>query len=574
MSMKKRTAILSAIILLVSSLAGCGESGTVISEADDHVVTATKNEGITEDADSDTASNQNEAGISTDNDRSGQRLFGDGQGDAEGSDALRMINTYFDESKYTEDKREIYFQCFGNHILCSFDAEKQYPRLAKTLRELADDEEKFFRNEIRDSDSDALDFAKDMRADGTEAYYSHYASDVLKRADSKCVSIVRIMNGYLGGAHPDYYYETYNISSKTGSKIKLSDVINSQEDLNKILEQKLLADYPDVEFFGLSESLADYDMSINESGEDAEGNYLYAYDFTLDPDGIAFYFSPYGISAYAYGDQVVKILYDEEPSLFKEDYSAGGGYISYLTDRENKYATQSIAESISISKDDYDENGSFKKIEVEKAGRTVEIGDLYFYGLTAYILSDEEYGDFVYLIASTDNDWRQLFVVDINKDKPELVDVSGNLSYTYNEYIDGNNGIYGSVLPTDANGMELAARCDLLSTYNAYGSFKAASDGTPELIGKYLTVPNGYVLTSLADLETEIVDDDGKTVERSVTIPKGEEFTLYRTDGSGIVDAKLSDGRIVRLNVSKEYPHVVNGGLTDEKLFDGLRYAG
>ena len=451
MSMKKRIAVLFAVLFLVSSMTGCGESGKVISEADDHVVTAAENESGTEDTAvaSDTAADESE--ISTSSDKSGESLFGSDQGDTGNTDNLRMINTYFDESKYTEDKRELYFQCFGNHILCAFDAEKQYPRLAKALRELADDEEKFFRDEIRESDQDAIDFARDMRVDGTEAYYSHYASDVLKRADSRCVSIVRILNGYLGGAHPDYYYETYNISPRTGTKIKLSDVINDQEELNKILEQKLLADYPDVEFFGLSESLADYDMSINESGEDAEGNYIYAYDFTLDPDGIAFYFSPYGISAYAYGDQVVKILYDEEPSLFKEDYSMGGGYISYLTDRGNKYGTQSIAESISISKEDYDENGSFQRIEVEKAGSKVEIADLHFYGLTSFIASDEEHGCFVYLIVNTDNDEKQLFVVDLNKDEPELVEADVDISEICGDYIDADNGLYGSLLPTDVS---------------------------------------------------------------------------------------------------------------------------
>ncbi len=125
--------------------------------------------------------------------------------------------------------------------------------------------------------------------------------------------LVRISNGYLGGAHPDFYYETWNIDPSTGKEILLSDVISSQEKLNEILEQKLLADYPDVEYFGLKDSLAEYDMSLKESEEKDDGDFLYAYEFTLDPDGISFYFSPYGVSAYAYGDQVVKILYDEDP---------------------------------------------------------------------------------------------------------------------------------------------------------------------------------------------------------------------------------------------------------------------
>ena len=54
----------------------------------------------------------------------------------------------------------------------------------------------------------------------------------------------------------------------------------------------------------------------------------------------------------------------------------------------------------------------------------------------------------------------------------------------------------------------------------------------------------------------------------------GEDYTLYRTDGKGIVDAKLSDGKIVRLEVSEELPHKINGVISEDKLFDGMHYAG
>ena len=69
--------------------------------------------------------------------------------------------------------------------------------------------------------------------------------------------------------------------------------MTDQKKLNDVLEKKLTEDYPDVEFFDLKESLGEYDMSITE-GKDEDDGYHYAYDFTLDPDGVSFYFSPYG----------------------------------------------------------------------------------------------------------------------------------------------------------------------------------------------------------------------------------------------------------------------------------------
>ena len=75
------------------------------------------------------------------------------------------------------------------------------------------------------------------------------------------------------------------------------------------------------------------------------------------------------------------------------------------------------------------------------------------------------------------------------------------------------------------------------------------------------------------------MDEAGEVTEKDVKLPAGTTFTLYRTDGksgegeTGIVDTKLADGRIVRLNVTTDYPHLVNG--TDENdTFETLYYAG
>ena len=571
--MKKKTVIVALLLILAIAFSGCGNSEETVYEenvrtdetqsADD---TAKNASGADEEKSEEEKSSEEKTGEDS--------LFG-GSGTEEDADRLRLINTYFDMSKYTDGEGYVYFQCFGNHILCTPESGSSHPELAKTLKRISDDEEAFFADEISKYERDAFEYEEEARAAGADGYYYSYADDVLKRADDKCVSIVRVMKGYLGGAHPDYYYETYNVDPSTGKDIIMSDVITDQEKLNKILEQKLVADYPDVEYFGLEDSLAEYDIKLKEGSEDPDGNYHYAYNFTLDPDGVSFYFSPYGISAYAFGDQVVKILYDEEPSLFKKDYSHSGGYISYLTEAENKYSFGGTAEELKISREEYDQNDYFSKINIYKGSKELSLGDMDYYSLKAFTAHTDDDRDYLYIIANMDNDYKDFYAVDLSKDAPAEVKLDGSLSYTYCDYINEKENIYGSVLSLDPNDMELGVRCDLLSTYNATGKFKVGDDGKLIMKDGYLVIPEDvFVLTSKADLKADIVDESGKVKEEDVTIPEGSKYTLYRTDAKSIVDAYLEDGRIVRLEISGNNPRKVNDQFSCDDLFDGMIYAG
>ncbi|MCR5053795.1 MAG: hypothetical protein K6A69_03025, partial [Lachnospiraceae bacterium] len=77
----------------------------------------------------------------------------------------------------------------------------------------------------------------------------------------------------------------------------------------------------------------------------------------------------------------------------------------------------------------------------------------------------------------------------------------------------------------------------------------------------------------------DIIDENGSVISENEVIPAGSSFTLYRTDGKNndgdeaIVDAILSDGRIVRLKVTIGYPNTING-VDEFELFEMLYYAG
>ncbi len=561
--MKKKTVLLIISLLLFVSAAGCGHSKE----------TNFPKSNFAASADTDTeeeVSPKKKKSLSGDKAGEGS-LSADTAGDGSGS--LRLVRTYFDLSRSTENDGFIYFQSFGNHIYCTLETETAHPKLAKVLRNIADEEEKDFKAEIKEYERDAFEYEESVRSSGGEGYYYHYSDDIVKRADNKCVSIVRVMNGYLGGAHPDFYYQTFNLDTSTGAEIPLSDVISDQGKLNEILERKLLEDYPDVEFFGLKDSLAEYNMSLTAQSDDEENEYIY--DFTLDPDGVSFYFSPYGISAYAYGDQVVKILYEEEPSLFKKDYAAGGAFVSHLTDMDNKYGFNGKAEKIKVERDDYDDNNYFGSINVYKGNNMLTVGDLYYYSQASFLAHTGNGKDFAYVFANMDNDYKQLFCIDLNGSAPVQTELDADMKYCFADYLDEASGIYGVILPMDPDSLDLGVRCDMLSSYTASGEFEVLDNGKLRLKDKYLMIPEDtFVLTALTDFKADIVDEDGMVKENGADIAKDSELTLYRTDGVGIVDAKLGDGRIVRLNVDGDYPHKINDSVNEDKLFKGMMYAG
>ncbi len=568
--MKRKTALLVLLSILLIMPAGCGKTTKIVSEKIDRSSASDSDkEDVSEEKESAKEKEPSEKG-SEDSVSSDAAKDGDGK--------YRLVRTYFDQSKSTESGGYTYFQCFGDHIICSLETETEYPKLAKALRELSEKEESEFREEIKKFDRDAFEYEESVRSSGGTGYYYHYASDLLKRADEKCVSIVRVLNGYLGGAHPDYYYETYNFDPSTGERIVLADVVANKEKLNEILEKKLLEDYPDVEFFGLKDSLAEYDMTLEDSEDredDDDGDHSYAYSFSLDPDGVSFYFSPYGISAYAYGDQVVKILYDEEPSLFTKDYSSKGGYVSFLTDYDNKYSIESIAEKLKVEMDDYDVNNYFHTLDIYKGKQNLKLEDVYYYNQASFMVDNTDDKKFLYIFGAMDNDYKELTGIDLNGNTLEEVQLDPNFRYCYSGYYDEASGIYGVVLPLYPDNMELGVHCDLLSTYTASGYFEVLDNGRLKLKDKYLIIPEGvFVLTAKQEFKADVVDEDGIIRDKDVAIPKGSELTLLRTDGVAIVDATLSDGRIIRLNLDGDFPHKVNNSTDAETLFDGMMFAG
>jgi hypothetical protein len=560
--MKRRIVSIALIcMMVVTAVAGCG-SKEAPATAEEAATEAGEDSAATEEA------KEEQAAESADETADTAQESGE-----EESAGLNIIDTGFYFNEYHGKDGTLSYECQGNHILCAPWSEKSFPGLAGRLQELADSEDKELKQIVSDSSKDASDFSEEMSTPDFSAYFYYNVDEAIRRADEKCISLLRYGSVFEGGAHPSAYYETYNIDPQTGDDILLSDVVSDDEALTKMLKDKLTKEYPDVPFFGLDESLAEY--RINPASGTDEFGYIY----TFEPDGITFYFPQYALCPYAYGVQIVKVLYSEAGSLIKRDMSGNTGFISYLVFDENAYGAGD-GSVMKVSVDRYNEDGYndgyYTSIIVTKDGESTEIKDSYYYNLDSFYVHTDDNKNYVYVITTSDNDYKALYVFSLDGEKPEEVKDGTYMSYGFDGDYDEEKDMSYTLPPLEPSDMLLNVRCDLLSTYGAVGHYKVSESGAPELTEDYLTVMGEHELTSKAELKADIVDEDGNTVEKDAAIPAGETYTLYRTDPTGkkFVDAKLSDGRIARLNVSGSYPHVVNDGLSEEDLFEMLYYAG
>ena len=480
---------------------------------------------------------------------------------------IRLFGHYFNNSKYDSKTYNTYLDCRGSTVYCTEETAKAYPKLAAALEKTADkilqDADQFSSEE----DKAAHDFSKE----GGTGRYMDTAFSVVKRADEKAVSIEYEGYTFTGGAHGMYWYASRNIDPATGEEIKLSDVVKDQGKLNELLLAELDARYPDMAIAERENLFEAYDMNVTATDLTKA-----AYTFTLDPDGICFYFSTYDLGSYADGVQVVKLLYSAAPDLFVRDYSVSGGYVSGLVGKSlYDFGGDGTLDEIRFIGIEEELNQYFTGVYVEKNGKELK-SDLYSYSMDTFVVHTEDNRDYLYVVAHMDNDGSNLLIFDLGGEMPSLVGDTGyGLCNTGLE----EKKIYGYELMTDIHDFTLTLRCDLLATFTATFQTSVGADGKPVLPEDgYYAVPESIsTLESAKAFKADIVDESGQAVSKDVEIPAGEKFKLIRTDGNTVVDARLSDGRLARLELERgddSFLATVNGQLSEEEAFKTLYYAG
>jgi len=442
-------------------------------------------------------------------------------------------------------------------MLLGEDAEK-YPRLAKALDRMRSESD----TEALDVYFELADIYTSIEADsGFLPELSDRGSLFVRRADEQILSLVCEFDAYWGGAHPSYGLVCINYASKSGRELLIGDVVADWERLPAVLGDILTENYPDMGY-------EDYETMLSDFLETD-------YNWSMDYQGISFYFNPYDIAPYASGLLEARIWFDDHPELFRDEYlqTPKGGWAvelpdSYAVDfdaKPNDGKRDKVSVRLSHSEDFYGGD-----ILIGFNGEEHEGG--YAFDTDSYLVHDGENAWYLYVIGTAENDYRTLYVFDLGGGRAEYV---GELSATGMPSVWFDDmGLYGELyraVLTNPGSFELSTRMNLLGTYSAVKDYALdPTNGMPQSENEYFEIDDETMsIVSKVELSVKMLPD-----MKSSVLPAGTQFHFLRTDGGDWIEMRLDDGRECRIELELSDWYCSIGGVSEWECFEQLYYAG
>jgi hypothetical protein len=487
----------------------------------------------------------------------------------EAEEAVMAQSSYVDfstETKYFYESDEESGRTLASSVYELIDIESEdTPQLDAAIEQWNSDREK----EYDDFYQQSIDLAKTDFAENQEWWtdaYTSQANCIIKRADKKVFSFMEDCYSYMGGAHGNSTCTGYNFDVETGKDILLTDVVNDISVLPKLLEEKLLEKYEsdiflDPDIAGCIET--NYLQFSNEGYSEMQ--------FIVGYEGITIFFNAYDLSYYAAGTQEITLLYQDYPDLLKPDYftevpESYAVQMQYYNETELASASGQGLRTISVygAMDEYD---TYETITVVVDGNET-IQECYTYEINPYYVKVKD-KSYLYIQMKAENDYQTVMIFDISGDKAvyvnefdgHLIDFTNPESFVVEEWL------------------------GLLSNYGATRTFHVGDDGVPVCDSEDYEIDFDRTIISTVELEGEIIDaktgeatgeSTGEPTEEPTGVdvfPAGTEFRFLRTDNTSYVQMEASDGRIVRFDVTYEWPQMINGKEA-MSCFEELWYSG
>lgn len=471
-----------------------------------------------------------------------------------------------------------------------------YPELADALDRLRENALSLEREAYEEREAALME---DVNAG--KAFYGEMRS-LVRRADAQAVSIVNAWSEYAGEAHPSYGYATYNFDTETGEEIALESLLTDEGklELNSRLGHELDALYPD---------LAPGSMIADYLPDD--------YAFSLEPDGVTFWFNPNTIASYAYGLFTVKLHFEWDDDILNGAYKGEEeAWFAELVDDVPYWFATADGEAIRTAEfweiASPDDSGWLDGFGLEfdapndsdrweerprviggeysaPEGRNIVLDDTGHFDARAYYARIPE-GDFVVVVLSMENDAQEVVVYRADGTLFDTLSLTGPDSFSYPELPenwddidDWSNYDFYRISLTDPYNMPLNTRVDLFGTWSAEGAYRLAPSGV-ELIGELLYNSGDYKLTLKQDLTVERCPSDSwlDIGEEEATLPAGTEVQVVAVtetrDRAFFRVPALDDGAEFAFSLSYDgggegWPRTVNG-VNEADIFDGLTYAG
>lgn len=212
---------------------------------------------------------------------------------------------YHDE--WTEDFETMMFMGDSTSVLLGKNASKLYPELAVKLHEDKD----LVLNSFEEGVTYGCELALEELENNPDDFncYSNSYNELIRRADSVAVSILSDNYNDATGFGPFKGFTARNFDTETGKMLQITDVIKDFSGIPEIIKTELESGIVGVEAYS-AEEIADYFNNVYE-------DYLV---WSIDYNGVTFYFD-YGVIAPSdYGLLSVTVTFAEHPEIFVEKY--------------------------------------------------------------------------------------------------------------------------------------------------------------------------------------------------------------------------------------------------------------
>lgn len=445
-----------------------------------------------------------------------------------------------------------------NKLKLSEEAADRYPHLSDALEE-------YNRMRLKEAEAQMIEFdavAKELSGDDVNPTYCLLETRLYpQRTDNRILSFLEKIYMDYGAVHPEIFWKSWNFCPDTGDALALTDVLSDTKDLSVILEKKLREKYEGISFGDLK---ATFDAYMPEE-----------FTWTLDYQGITFWFSPYEVASYKDGTPSVKIWFSEYPDMFSERYTKelpAFYAISIPVGLDIDFdLVQSDGEIDSVFfRTSFDMFNSYKMLTAVVNGNTYTDEINYGYNFDVYLVYMNGKSYFYYDLES-DNDYHKICVLDINASEiKQIAELSGTGFYREYPEEDANDIVEYTEVFNDPFLLRLKTRFDILGTWLGYSNYYVSGeDGVPVMRDKDFSIESEYGIIPICPIDGVCLSDN-----QQITIPQGTVLYPIRTDGKTYMDVRNDEGTEIRLKIEvASWPRTVNG-IPEGECFENLPYAG
>jgi len=472
--------------------------------------------------------------------------------------AVTSARVYLHE--YAEDSFDTLISGRYTVINTHYEDKNSYPGLQKAL-EAQNNADKKHQEEFFE---EQLEYAKEAYESTYEVFnpYEVNLDAYVRRADTLVTSILYNSFYYSGGMHGSSYFYGKNYDTATGKVLKLDDVVKDKDKLCKAIEE-LERCYPYHSF--------DNGNSVEEILEDEE-----LYSWTLDYNGITFYFPEYSLSNYNNDMQIVTVTYENNKDALKEKYTPipkafGVGLTSdspFYFDVTGDGEADKIWYAAYAS--DYSSDG---ELNIYINDDNQYIMENWFFNADATFLHTADGKNYIYVEFIQENDYRETYCYEIT-DEVYLIDkVNGGARRYYDESYTGHADVI-----TNPESFYLERITHHLSTGQGYKEYRVGANGLPKSDDKIFKFgKNMTEFTMLTSLEAKVYDEKkDKVTNDTKKLKKGETVFYYGTDNEKLGYLMTEDGEVLQVETTHDEDNFLYkiDEISIEEIFDGVFYAG